>query len=115
MVIMFIISALIFYSLLYCSYPEIKIRRTTSSYWKNYEWESESDKRHKFPLWATLIAVLVCLIPVVNVILAFAAIIYYIIQSLSPDDDDGYDLEIHRYVLGGKFFKFIKDLLTKDI
>ena len=113
---MFIISVLIFSSLLYCSYPEIKVRRTTSSYWKNYEWELEGDrKRHKFPLWVTLVAILICLIPVVNVILAFAAIIYYIIQSYSPDDNDGHDLEIHRYILGGKIFDPLQKLLTKGI
>lgn len=113
---MFIISVLIFSSLLYCSYPEIKVRRTTSSYWKNYKWEPEGDrKRHKFPLYVTLVAILICLIPVINVSLAFFAIVFYINQSRSPDDNDGYDLEIHRYVLGGKIFDLLKKLLTKGI
>ena len=108
---MFIISVLIFSSLLYCSYPEIKVRRTTSSYRKNYEWELEGDrKRHKFPLWVTLVAILICLIPVVNVILAFVAIIYYIKQltpefflSESPEDHLMDALEFfgvkHKYIV----------------
>lgn len=84
-------------------------------HWGDCEWKPAEEGRHKFPLWVTLVAILICLIPIANVIIAFGVLLLYIIQSCDESNNDGLKLIDQRYVLGGKFFGSIKKLLNKRV
>ena len=97
MLILFIISALIFGALMFCTKVQTKTRKRNTDYWSNVPWID--GERPKWPRLTYLLAFIVSLIPVFNIVMAIVAIIWFIKQSQAPYYDEGIELVHTRLVL----------------
>lgn len=111
MIIMFLISLV----LLILVIPNLKVkRRSRNSYYNNWEDDWEYLGRYKLPIWKYIILFLLCLIPAVNIVVAF--VIICIIWN--PKENKGSEGLDHQeqiiYLEGGLLDKFRK-FLNKEI
>lgn len=109
MLILMIISALVFGALMFCTKVQAKTRKRNTDYWNNVPWVDAGK-----PKWTRLSLILVCvvcLIPVVNIILAGVAIINFCTQLNSPRWDEGVELIYKRLV----FKNIVTDWLMEEI
>lgn len=113
--ISFLVSVLVFGTILLCSHEQVITRKANISYWKYYNWVDKGEGRHKFPLWLFIVALMVAAFPILNIIAIIAAIAAYSIQAMRRDYADGVELEDYRYVLRGKVINWIIKLFTKKI
>lgn len=109
MLILFIISALIFGALMFCTKVQTKTRKRNTEYWKSIPWVD--GERPKWPRLTYLLAFIVSLIPVLNILIAIAAIIWFIKQSQAPCYDEGLELEYTRIM----FKNIVTEWLTEEI
>ena len=104
-----IISALVFGALMFCTKVQTKTRKKTTDYWSNIPWVDAGK-----PKWTRLILIIagiVCLIPVVNIVLAIGTIIWFCKQLSAPEWDDGVELVYKRLV----FKNIVTDWLMEEI
>lgn len=109
MLILMINSALVFGALMFCTKVQTKTRKRITDYWSSIPWV-DADK----PKWNRLtliLACVVCLIPVVNIILAVNTIIWFCNQLKAPSYDMGTELVYKRLV----FKNIVTDWLMEEI
>lgn len=109
MLILFIISALIFGALMFCTKVQTKTRKSNLDNWSNAPWID--GKRPKWPRLTYLLAFIVSLIPVVNIIIAISVIIWFIKQSQAPDYATGIELVYTRIM----FKNIVTEWLMEEI
>ena len=90
MLILFIISALIFGALMFCTKVQTKTRKRNTEYWSDIPWID--GEKPKWPRLTYLLAFIVSLIPVFNIIIAIATITWFIKQSQAPCYAEGVKL-----------------------
>lgn len=109
MLILFIISALVFGALMFCTKVQTKTRKRNTEYWSTVPWID--GERPKLPRLAYLLAFIISLIPVVNIVMAIAAIIWFITQSQAPCYDEGMGLVYTRIM----FKNIVTEWLMEEI
>lgn len=109
MLILFIISALIFGALMFCTKVQTKTRKRNTDYWDNVPWVD--GERPKFPRLAYLLAFIISLIPVFNIVMALFAIIWFINQSKAPCYAEGVNLVYTRIM----FKNIVTEWLMEEI
>lgn len=77
--LMYIISAVLLYTIIFKTYDKTRVKDNYSSL-PHYE-ITDNDTRHKYPLWFILISVLAYFIPIVNVIF------FILFMTLTPIDN----------------------------
>lgn len=109
MLILMIISALVFGALIFCTKKQTKTRTRMSEYWCKVPWvDGDRPKINRLTL---ILAAIVCLIPILNIILAIVAIIKFCQQLKAPDWDNGTHLVHERLV----FKNIITDWLMEEV
>ena len=109
MLILTIISALIFGALIFGTKVQTKTRSRSNEYWNKVPWVDAGK-----PIVTRLILVLatiVCLIPIVNIIIAAFVIIKFCQQLPAPDWDCGTHL-VHKRIV---FKNLITDWLMEEV
>lgn len=109
MLILFIISALIFGALMFCTKVQTKTRKRNTEYWYNVPWID--GERPKWPRLTYLLAFIASLIPVLNILIAISAIIWFISQSRAPHYDAGMELVYTRIM----FKNIVTEWLMEEI
>ena len=104
-----IISALVFGALMFCTKVQTKTRKRITDYWSSIPWVDAG--KPKWKRLTLILACVVCLIPVVNIILAVGAIIRFCSQLSSPSYDVGVELVHERLV----FKNIVTDWLMEEI
>lgn len=109
MLILFIISALIFGALMFCTKVQTKTRKRNTDYWCNVPWVD--GKRPKWPRLAYILAFIVSLIPIFNILITIAVIMWFNIQSKAPNYDEGVGL-VHTRIM---FKNIVTEWLMEEI
>ena len=109
MLILMIISALIFGALIFGTKVQTKTRSRNSEYWSKVLWVDAG--KPKVTRLHLALAIIVCLIPIVNVVIAAVAIIKFCQQLSAPDRDCGTHL-IHKRIV---FKNLVTDWLMEEI
>lgn len=109
MLILMIISALVFGALMFCTKVQTKTRKKITDYWSRIPWEDAG--KPKWTRLTLILACVVCLIPVVNIILAVVAIIRFCSQLSAPSYDIGTELVYKRLA----FKNIVTDWLMEEI
>ena len=97
MLILFIISALIFGALIFGTKVQTKTRSRYTEYWSKVPWVDAG--KPKVTRLNLVLAIIACLIPIANIILAIIIIIKFCQQLSAPDWDNGTALVHKRIVL----------------
>lgn len=109
MLILFIISALIFGALIFCTKVQTKTRKRNTDYWNNVPWVD--GERPKWPRLTYLLALVVSLIPILNIIMAIAVMIWFIQQCQAPCYDRGMELVYTRIM----FKNIVTEWLMEEV
>lgn len=109
MLILMIISALVFGALIFCTKVQTKTRKRNTDYWSSVPWVIAG--KPKWNRLTLILACVVCLIPVVNIIIAVGAIIWFCNQLSSPRSDAGLEL-VHKRLV---FKNIVTDWLMEEI
>ena len=109
MLILFIISALIFGALIFGTKVQTKTRQRDSEYWDMVPWVDAG--KPKVTRLIIVLAIIACLIPVVNIIIAAIAIIKFCQQLSAPNWECGTHL-VHKRVV---FKNLITDWLMEEV
>ena len=109
MLILFIISALIFGALMFCTKVQTKTRKRNTECWGSVPWVE--GERPKWPRLVYLLAFIVSLIPILNIFIAAAVIMWFINQSKAPYLDSGMELVYTRIM----FKNIVTEWLMEEI
>ncbi len=113
--IMFAISFIVFGLLLTSTHTQKLIRPSYRRNWRDYDWEPVSKERVKYPIWVWLIALVLSIIPIVNIIATVVVLITYIINIIRPSGSDGWEYEYTRIVIKTKFTDWIARIMYKKL
>lgn len=97
MLILMIISALVFGALIFGTKIQTKTRSRNTEYWNRVPWVDAG--KPKVTRLHLVLAIIACLIPIVNIIIATIVIIKFCQQLPAPDWDCGTALVHKRIVL----------------
>lgn len=112
--ISFIISVFILGTLMFFSYPQKRVREDVIEHWDHYPWVNDGNERVKVPLWIVIIAMIICFIPVINIVVSIIAIIAYYIQYSGECSNNGWEKVDTRIVLRAPYLMWFK-WLNKEI
>lgn len=109
MLILTIISALIFGALIFGTKVQTKTRSRNTEYWSKVPWVDAG--KPKVTRLNIVLAIIICLIPIVNVLIAIIAIVRFCQQLPAPDWDRGTHLVHERLV----FKNLVTDWLMEEV
>lgn len=109
MLILMIISALIFGALIFGTKVQTKTRSKNTEYWSKVPWVDAG--KPKVTRLHLVLAIIACLIPIVNIIIATIAIIKFCQQLPAPNWDCGTHL-VHKRIV---FKNLITDWLMEEV